>query len=176
MNTEKQLQILEILQSEYYKLVGSDLCCLKKGEYRPMSGTVLPSGYVQYVISNHRRGDKNISIRVYKHCVIYIGTYGVYPESWEIDHIDRDNTNCHPSNLRTVPKPVNHANKKERTTGYCERPIRGKEIDNIKLLMQQNLSQSEIARRLDLNRLSVRYIVNNIKEGKPLKYEGYYPA
>jgi DNA invertase Pin-like site-specific DNA recombinase len=49
--------------------------------------------------------------------------------------------------------------------------IRHKEIEQIKELMKMDLSQSEIARRLKLNRLTVRFTMKNIQDGKPLRFE-----
>jgi DNA-binding XRE family transcriptional regulator len=53
------------------------------------------------------------------------------------------------------------------------RTIRRKQIDEIKQLMdiEPKLSQSEIARRLNLNRLSVRNTMIKLENGCPLKYE-----
>lgn len=174
MKTIKQLQALELLKHPKYKVIGGDLYSIKRGEWRVMSGTSLPTGYVQYSLCNHRRGAHHISIRVYKHIAIYLATNGVYKEGYEIDHIDRDKSNTHPDNLRAVPRQVNIENRGERVGSTCDRPIRGKEIDDIRRLLAEGLNQSQIARNLNLNRLSVRYTIKNIEEGKPLKYEGYY--
>ena len=54
---------------------------------------------------------------------------------------------------------------------YKESPIRHKEIKAIKELMALDLSQSEIARRLNLCRTSVCRTINKIKAGKELRFD-----
>lgn len=174
MKLLKQQQTIECLASGYYQIVNGQVYCKIKGSFKIMKPNILPSGYYQLVISNHRRGDKNISVRVYTHVLIYIATNGLYPVGWEIDHIDRDKNNTMPENLRAVPTMINAINKDSMDNGGCLRPIRGFEIDNIRTLLKAGRNQSEIARELNLNRLSVRYTIKNIEAGKKLKYDGVY--
>lgn len=129
----------------------------------------LPTGYSQYILINES-GEKCI---VYRHVLSYLAkTRRLYPEGCHIDHIDRDIDNCRWDNLRAVSPRENQMNsKKEVFTEW--RTIRGKEIEDIKKLMSQGLGQAEIARKLNLNRLSVRYTMKQIEAGKKLKYEGW---
>lgn len=52
------------------------------------------------------------------------------------------------------------------------KPIRHKEIAAIKEMLADGKNQSEIARTLGLERVSVHRTVNKILSGKKLKYDG----
>lgn len=171
MKIDKQLRVLECLKSGRYKVTEDRVLRLSHGKYVELKPNLLPTGYKQVVVANHRRGEANISVRVYYHCLIYLGNKGVYPDGWEIDHVDSDKTNCHISNLEPKTHKDNVNNRMEKHPIDVYNTIRSAEIANIKQLMAVGLSQAEIARRLNLNRLSVRYTINNIKTGKKLKYE-----
>lgn len=170
MKLTKQLQVLACLQTGKYLLVDSILYTLVKGEYRPYKANVLPSGYAQVTLFNGR--NKGIKVIAYLHHVIYLGYMGTYDPMHQIDHRDRNNRNNRIGNLRVVTAKTNRYNTKPRPlTRTFLRPIRAKEIEQIKELMSQGMSQAGIARALDLNRLSVRYTMLKIQAGLPLKWE-----
>ena len=56
------------------------------------------------------------------------------------------------------------------------KPIRTAEITQIKALMGEGMKQSQIARTLNLNRLSVRRTMAKIENGEVLKYENSLPV
>lgn len=94
-----------------------------------------------------------------------------------IDHADSDPSNCALSNLRLVTHKVNIGFSIENRpkTHKDWRVIRSEEIAKIRELVTEGKSQSAIARAMDLNRLSVRYVVNKIKKGEELKFENEKP-
>lgn len=55
------------------------------------------------------------SVTKSKHRVIAEALFGACPEGSEVDHIDNDRTNNHPSNLRYITKSAN--NKKAYESG-----------------------------------------------------------
>lgn len=173
MKLKKQLDTLKCLESGCYRVIDGDVYTKTGGGWRIMSPHTLPSGYMQMIISNHRRGVENVRVVIYKHILCYMAENGAYPVGWEIDHIDRDKKNTMPDNLRAVPPVVNCENKDAREFGEM-RPIRGLEIDNIRTLWKGGCSQSDIARQLNLNRLSVRRVMKIMEAGGELKFDGIY--
>ena len=155
-----------MLSSDRYKVIGDTLCRNSKGLWLPIVSGKLPNGYEQYHLMIKR--DK---VSVYRHILVYLSNYGVYPEGYEIDHKDRDKTNNKPYNLRAVPVCINAANKDKKINTAKVRTIRGKEIEKINALRLEGLSQSAIARELNLNRLSVRYTIKRLEEGSKMKYK-----
>jgi hypothetical protein len=175
MKIHKQKAVLDILATGRYKVIDNDVYAVRKSGLHRLVGNTLPSGYRQHTIFNGVRYGKGIKATVYQHILCYMFHNGMYEEGLVIDHIDGDNTNNRIENLRAIPQSVNvnpyKVNENIQTNPYCMRPIREKEIEQIKELMKQNHSQSYIARYLDLNRCSVRYTMKNIQQNKPLKYE-----
>lgn len=173
MTTEKKIKAIECINSNRYKISDNGIMCYRAGVWRNMSPSILPNGYKQLTISNHKRQDTRISIRIYEHVFMYMLTHGIYDDGLIIDHIDGNPSNNHIDNLRAITQAVNvNPIKTRKTKGVNElRPIRMAEITEIRRLMNEGYSQSMIAKILDLNRLSVRYTINNIKNGKTLKYE-----
>jgi hypothetical protein len=179
MKKAKQKLVLTCLECGKYKVEGDSLYYLvkKTGEWKMMKPIKHKSGYQQYRIGNNLRTEgANASVVVYRHILIYLAYNGMYPAGWHIDHINRDNTDNRPENLEAKPPKENKENSTNRWDALPPAKIRAKEIQQIKELMQQGLNHSEIARRLALNRLTVRYTIKNIESGKPLKYEHYSPA
>lgn len=174
MKKEKQELTLLCLQCGKYK-IEEDRVMYKTvgtGHWSEMAYGVLPGGYSQVQLTNSKRGKKNVSIRVYKHVVIYLANYGLYPEGFHIDHIDRDKDNNHPSNLRAVTAKANSDNKEpERMRGGEIRTIRSNDIAQIRELHAKGFSQSAIAKMLNKNRLTIRYTIKNIEAGRVMKYE-----
>lgn len=171
MKKEKQLHVLSILKSKYYKVINGEThyLCKSTGKYIKMSPCKLPTGYSQLILWDRKNNNREV---VYTHIISYLSEYGEYEEGLEIDHIDRNKQNIHPSNLRAITSKKNKTSerwiKKERTTFKC---IRAKEISSIKKLMLQGLNQSQISKSLELNRLSVRLTMKKINSGEKLKYE-----
>jgi hypothetical protein len=171
MNQIKQQQVLDCLATGRYIVDSGEVFRLSKGELLPLKGCKLPTGYIQYTLFNGKRNGNGIRVIVYKHILCYLAAYGLYDEGLQIDHIDRDNTNCDYSNLRAVTPQVNVLNSQRRQAGDKIRTIRRDDIRDIKLLYHHGLSQSAIARVLNLHRLSVRYTIKRIESGEPLKYK-----
>lgn len=171
MKKIKQQQVLQCLSCGKYKVIDDKIFTLHKGknEWRELKPHVLPSGYAQVTLFNSVRGKGNIDVTAYTHVVIYLANNGLYPEGWQIDHKDRDNRNCLPDNLEAKPA-VDNIKNSSNNGGGAIRLIRRQEIVNIKELSGKGMSQSAIARQLNLNRLSVRYTIKQIESGFPLKY------
>lgn len=176
MKIEKQKAVLDILATGRYKVIDNDVYAVRKSGLHRLVGTTLPTGYKQHTIYNGVRYGKGIKCLVYQHILTYIAHHGPYQEGLVIDHIDGDTTNNRIENLRAIPQRHNIRPDKTYATRsankYGTTPIRAKEIADIKELMALGFSQAHIARTLNLNRCSVRYTINNIKQGKLLKFEG----
>lgn len=162
---------MEIISTGRYKYQDGEVIHTRSGITKPMKGGRLPSGYVQMIIFNGRRGEHGIKVIIYKHVFIYMLNNGTYPEGYEIDHKDRDVSNNKIENLRSVDSKANSANKRPSVRTKKQKNIRHKEISMIRQLLSQGKNQSEIARELNLGRLAVRYIVKQIESGAELKYE-----
>lgn len=172
MKEQKQLDLLTCFDCGKYR-INETLNGIESrvgGNWRPLCPNPLPNGYKQIIMFGGRR--TGIKVQVYEHIAVYIGMNGVYPEGMQIDHRDKNTSNSHIDNLRLCSPAENVSYRKNKSRKAAEtRPIRSEEIANIKLLMQEGKSQAAIARELDLNRLSVRYIMKQIESGQPLKYE-----
>lgn len=175
MNQEKKNKVLAIIDTKRYKVEGNNVLSFKKGEWRNLSPTLLPSGYKQYVLFNGKRGEQGIRVVVYQHIFTYMFFNGAYADGLVIDHIDGDNTNNRIENLRAVTQRQNINPAKTYETrakgNFQTNPIRNEGIKAIRELMGWGYSQAHIARILGYNRLSVRYTYNKIKRGEPLKFE-----
>ena len=179
MKKEKQELVLSILGNGRYR-VDLDRGILEsfrvgKGEWKEKVPNKLPNGYLQHIIHLGRgKGEKAV---VYLHVLVYLTKHGIYDEGMEVDHIDSDPSNCAISNLRLTTKKGNVGfSIKNRPVSHKDwKVIRHEEIAHIRRLMLEGHSQSAIARALDLNRLSVRYIYNKIKNGEELKFENEKP-
>ena len=175
MKLDKQLNALECLNSGKYLVVNDQVLTYHKTDkiWNVLKYRVLPSGYAQYTIFNSKRSGNNIKLMIYRHILIYLSNNGVYLEGWQIDHVDRDKANNLPGNLVAKPAVDNIANSERLRTNVVNglRVIRHAEIQDIKDLLAEGLSQSAIARQLDLNRLSVRYTIKRLQSGLPMKYD-----
>jgi hypothetical protein len=172
MKIKKQEKVLAIFATGRYKCEGDEILTLKVNGWRPLQPNKLPSGYQQVHLFSGERYGRGISVLVYKHIAIYLFNNGLYPEGFQIDHLDRDNTNNLPSNLMAKSCKGNRENQRARPmTIKGTRIIRHKEIAAIRVKHAAGTSQARIAAELDLNRLSVRYIIKKIEAGLPLKYE-----
>lgn len=177
MKLEKQRLIKQIIDSGFYDIntEAGTIYSKRKGIKRIKKANVLPTGYLQHTIFNGKRGVNGIKLNVYEHHIIFIAAKGIYPEGLQIDHINGNKADNRICNLRTCTSQENvtfdnhQYNKRPPVNDF--KTIRGDEIAHIRRLMSRGCSQSSIAQALGLNRLSVRYVYNRIKEGKPLKYE-----
>lgn len=177
MRIDKQLALKKILESGQYIIDSDNGVILNKSEKR-LKGALLPSGYIQVSLSNGKRnrkaGDnKNVQGIFYVHQIVFFSLNGFYDESKVINHIDSNPQNNRASNLELVTQSDNI---KKSTYGmndvvFEQRLIRDKEIAQIRDLMAQNLSQSAIAKQLNLNRCSVRRTMKKIESGEKLKYD-----
>jgi len=172
MKREKQLKLIQVLDSGRYHVIGNDVYDVKGNR---LKGGTLPSGYRQYKLGNGKRGKDNVSVIVYHHVLSYIATCGMYDDRLVIDHIDNDVSNNCASNLVAIEQRHNVNPKATAATktvkGYKYKVIRSEAISSIRKLMKQGYSQSYIAKALNLNRTSVRYLYNKIANNEPLKYE-----
>ncbi len=171
MITDKQVKVLSILDTGRYKEVDGLIYSFKKGVWKELRPNKLPTGYYQVSIFNGIRNGKGLKAVVYVHQLVYLIHNGLYPNKYEIDHIDRNRTNNNISNLRAVNTAMNAANKESKRESFTIKTIRSEEIKQIKELVDLGMNQSAIARQLGLNRLSVRYTINKINAGLNLKYE-----
>ena len=176
MKIEKQKAVLEILNNNKYKV------CLETGlilsyraakkEFIEVKPNLLPTGYKQYSLFLGRfKKEKQI---VYGHQLVWITANGLYDETKQLNHIDFNKGNNCLTNLELITPQANvlHSVPNRVYTKQGFRTIRAKEIIDIKELLSNNINnQSEIARRLNLNRLSVRYIIKKIEKGEQLKYQ-----
>ena len=170
MKREKQEQVLAIIETGRYTYQDGLICSTRGGVTKPLSPTVLSTGYKQHIIFNGKRGKDGIRAVVYAHQLVYMMHNGMYDETYEIDHINRDRSDNRIENLRAVSKGVNRSNRQARTVGEIK-VIRHDEIQLIKELYKSGMSLAAIARELDLNRLSVRYTIKKIENGEEFKYE-----
>jgi hypothetical protein len=141
-------------------------------EWKPMKLHLLPTGYKQITLSRFSRKGDGFIVRLYIHQLVYLLYNGTYNPDYQIDHVDNDLNNNDFSNLRAVTRKINLDNRPRRKANKQGiKTIRSSEIKEIRALYNQGLTQYAIAKLLDLNRLSVRYIVKRIEQGLPLKYE-----
>jgi ribosomal protein L32E len=173
MRYEKQRIAMQAIACGRYSYKDGWVHTRRSGKIRPMKGGTLPGGYTQIIVSNHKRGSDRVKATVYIHIFIYMMHYGEYPEGMEIDHINQDKSDHRIENLRCVTSKENSENRNKwigERTGKMKR-IRYKEIAAIRDLHAKGMSQSFIARELNLNRLSVRYTIKRIEAGDVLKHE-----
>ena len=175
MTHDKQNKVMTIIETGRYKVADNQVLSFRKGEWKPLSPTLLPSGYEQYTMFNGKRGEQGIRVVVYHHIFTYMFHNGRYDEGLMIDHIDKDVSNNRIENLRAVPPKHNVNPAKTYATKFKHdfqlNVIRHEGIKAIRELMELGYTQAQIARVLGYNRLSVRYLYNKIKKGEPLKYE-----
>lgn len=171
MKKEKQEKVLAIISTGRYIEQGGDIYSVKSSGIKKLSPLTHKSGYKQIHIFNGRRGSEGINAIVYVHQLVYMMHFGGYDECMNIDHIDRDPTNNDISNLRLVSIRENHLNRSNPVRSESVKTIRSEEINSIRDLMSLGLSQSAIAKELNLKRLSVRYIMKKIENNEPLKYD-----
>lgn len=179
MKKEKQELALEIMANGKYRLnveLGIFESFRKnEGVWKPLSGTIVSSGYFQHNI--HLGRGMNTKCIVYAHILSYLVTNGVYDEGLIINHKDLNKLNNRPSNLEAIStsENANHSyeNNNILKAGVSHvSKIRYDEICKIKVLMYEhpNWNKSKIARELGLNRIPVTRIINKIRNGEELKF------
>lgn len=177
MKIDKQKEVLEILNNGKYKV------CLNTGllfsyraakkQFIEVKPNILPSGYKQYTLFLGRYKKKKQI--VYGHQLVWLAYDGLYDPSKQLNHIDFNKGNNSLINLELITPQANviHSVPYRVYSKQGFKTIRANEIKEIKDLLNSGIkNQSEIARRLNLNRLSVRYIIKRIEKNKPLKYQG----
>lgn len=168
MKLERQLYIISLFDCGLYKMIEGELFRHRKDlEYIKMKGIQFETGYCQYQLqSNGKR------ITAYRHQISYLYYYGQYPENYVIDHLNRDKSNCLPENLRAVTQKVNVQNsEKPNRSNVKLNTLRSEEIKTIRKLNNEGMSQNAISKKMNLHRLSVRYVIKKTESGEPLKYE-----
>jgi len=179
MKKEKQELALRIMANGKYRL-NVELGIFESfrkgdGVWKPLSGSIASSGYMQHNIHLGRGMNKNCI--VYAHILSYLITNGMYAEGLIINHKDLNKLNNRPSNLEaiTTSANVNHSyeNNEILKQGSAHiSKIRYEEICKIKFMMEEhpNWNKSKIARELGLNRIPVTRVINKIKKGEELKF------
>jgi len=179
MKKEKQELALRIMSNGKYRL-NVELGIFESfrkgdGVWKPLSGTIVSSGYLQHNI--HLGRGKNTKCIVYAHILSYLVTNGMYDEGLVINHKDLNRLNNKPSNLEAISTSDNVNHSYENNVIFKEgvshvSKIRYEEICKIKALMDEhpNWNKSKIARELGLNRIPVTRIINKINNGEELKF------
>lgn len=167
MTTEKQIKAIECINSGRY-IFKDDKIFNRKG--KELFTNALPTGYIQCILYNGKRCGRGIKVIVYKHILIYLNKHGQYSPELVIGHMDNINTNNHPDNLKAINYSVNKLMSPTVNINNDYNCIRREDIDNIRELMNHTTNKSLIARQVGKNRLSVLYIIKQIRAGKPLKY------
>lgn len=182
MKKEKQLILKEILESGQY-VVNLENGLIYDKKMKRLNPRKLPSGYLQIAIFNGKRNrqkgeDKARNGIYYVHQIVFFAANGFYDESLTINHKDRDKSNNSLSNLELATMKEQHAHmaatSTTRTRVNPSRLIRGEEIREIRRLVKEGFNQSQIAKELDLNRLTVRVIVKKIENNLPLTHENTF--
>lgn len=171
MRTDKQQIVMSILRSGIYEIdaVNGLVYAHRKRGKVLLKCNMLPSEYQQLTLFAGR--GTGIKVILYLHQLVYLVWYGMYDPEMEISHEDNNKLNCGIYNLALKTPSQNQLNS-PRSFYTCKlRLIRSKEIEQIRALYSRGMSQSKVAKTLDLNRLSVRYIIKRIEAGLPLKYE-----
>lgn len=202
MIKEKQELWLKFLASGKYR-VNSEKGKIetyrpKTKEWLPLSGSKLPSGYIQHNLNLGLRSGYYLCI--YEHIAVWIAVKGVYEPGLVVNHLDLNRSNngilnlevCtqqeniqysinirNPKIIEPVLQNVSNLNSDiELINKYHYKPeiskpklIRTFEIKEIRKLLSEGESQIAIATKLGLNRCAVGYICRKIKAGEVLKYE-----
>ncbi len=171
MKKEKQIIVNDIISTGRYKEVNGEIYSFRKNNWMKLKPNKLNTGYHQLKIFNGKRGYNGLSAVVYVHQLVYMLNFGIYQDGFEIDHINRNRLDNKINNLRAVDTKSNNKNRDNPVRNEKLKPIRSNEIKLIRLMLDQNFSHTYIANELNLNRLSVRYIANKIKNNQSLKYE-----
>lgn len=162
---------MEIFKTGFYEIdcINALVYANRKRGQVLLKTNPLPSKYRQIVLFKGRR--TGVKVIVYLHELIYMAWHGMYDPSYDICHEDNNNENNGIYNLMARPKAHNKANSPASYYPIDLKLIRSPEIAQIRQLHAIGNSQASIARQLDLNRLSVRYIIKRIESDQPLKYE-----
>lgn len=171
MNLKKQEIVMSILDTDIYEIdtVNALVYSIRKRGKSLLKANKLPSDYQQITIFKGRY--TGIKATIYLHELIYISLHGIYDETMQIDHNDRNRLNNSGYNLMLRTPKDNIANSERGQYPTVLKLIRSPEIAKIRQLHSLGNSQQSIAKQLGLERLSVRYIIKRIEAGFPLKYE-----
>jgi hypothetical protein len=171
MKKTKQRQLLQCLKTGRYR-VNADLGIIESrvgGVWIVKKGCKLPTGYIQHILFRGRGKGKGIPF--YEHIVVFMSVYGLYDVGLVVEHINKNRSDNRLSNLQLISPSENKLRSPSMCYSSDLRLIRSAEIADIRRLMALGMSKSAIARELNLNRLSVLYIINRINKNLPLKYE-----
>lgn len=171
MNIEKQKIVISILKTGFYEVdcVNALVYSIRKRGRTLLKAAQLSSKYRQIMLFKGR--GTGIKAIVYLHELVYIAWHGFYDPSFDVCHEDNNNENNSIYNLMARTKAQNKANSPASYYPTELRLIRSPEIAKIRQLHSVGNSQASIAKQLELNRLSVRYIIKRIESGQPLRYE-----
>lgn len=165
MKMEKQLKVLECLNSGLY-IVKGDKILNRRG--KEIFNYVLPSGYKQCILYNGNRNKGSLKVVVYKHIAIYLHHFGCYNWGKVIAHKDLNKLNNSPGNLVAVSQSENILMSKTNRTGIVLKRLTIEQKETILQLGNDGLNQSQISKKLGINRTVVRYTLLNFPP-KPKK-------
>ncbi len=171
MKLSKQQKVLECLASGYYEVdtVNAKVYSIRKRGKTLLKTNLLPTEYRQITLFSGR--GTGVKVIIYLHELVYIAKHGMYDETMQIDHADRNKSNNAGYNLILKTPAQNIANSERSYYPTELKLIRAPEIAQIRQLNSLGYSQASIAKQLGLERLSTRYIIKRIEAGLPLKYE-----
>lgn len=180
MKNTKQLQVIEYLRRTLgvkYKVdyeKGVIYYFVKKDQsWREIKPTKLPTGYKQLQFSC---GGLGKFIQIYYHQFVIMAfrmehqcLTEPFPEGLVIDHIDSNKDNNSIYNLRLTTLKTNNRNsgRRDSAQGHHTAEV----IAQVRKLHSQGVSQSEVAKRLGLPRITVNWMYRKITISEPFKKE-----
>lgn len=163
MKLDKQIKALSILNTGRY-IIKEDKIYNRSGV--ELFTHPLPTGYIQCVLFNGKRYGRGEKVIVYKHILIYLANNGTFEPSLVIGHMDNNNRNNLPSNLKAITQSENKLMSPTSVSRKVLVRISSEQIEQITHLYQSGVSQSAVAKKLGLERLSVRYHLKGINKGR----------
>lgn len=103
--------------------------------------------------------DGNETRTAYVHRVVYIAAHGSIPDTYEIDHIDRNRHNNSLVNLRAVHKSDNGLNRDQGGQNNPTAKLTWTEVREIRRLYGSGPSQRDLAKNYGVSPTTIRTIV-----------------
>jgi DNA-binding CsgD family transcriptional regulator len=159
MELQKQLIALSILNTGRY-IIKEDKIYNRSGV--ELFKYSLPTNYIQCTLFNGKRCGKGEKIIIYKHVLIYLANNGTFNPSLVIGHMDNNNKNNHPSNLKAITQSENRLMSPPKNDRKKLIRMTDEQKETAINLFKSGLSQSSVAKKLGLERLTVRYYLANM--------------
>ena len=156
-------KLIQRLMQERLLHVKPDGTVTYKGN--PVKPKLINSGYhrVKFYLGNYVDFDE------LHHRFMYMALVGQIPENWTIDHIDKDRTNNHISNLRLMTLEDNSSSPGEKNPAA---KLRKEDIETIKWMYNVlKISQTDIASTYGVHQANISGIIR----GKIWREEGSQP-